>query len=129
DQAGHRKMDRQPLLGNLGTPGEARGDHPPADAALGAAEQEHQEETGHEPWRNRTPRKKDQERQQEGEADQASEQAMGPFPPVDVLERVEGHAGVQQAILRGGLVLGKLAGPIGVAQWWPYPRDGTPLDD
>ena len=32
------------------------------------------------------------ERREKGEADQAPELAVAPFPPVDHLERVEGHA-------------------------------------
>jgi hypothetical protein len=54
------------------------------------------------------------ERNGNEEADAAGEQAMGPFPPENALELVNGHALVDLLILRDLLILLELLLPFGL---------------
>ncbi len=90
-------MQRQAVLADVDAVDEAGLHHVPADGALQAAQREDAEtlqreaaaQLAHEPERD--------ERQREGDADEAAEEAVRPFPPVDGLEGFERHAGVDDA--------------------------------
>ena len=56
------------------------------------------------------------ERQREGDADEAPEEAVGPLPPEDGLESLERHAGIDDGVLRDGLVLVEGGEPIGLVE-------------
>ena len=115
DQAGEKKMRRQPVLRDFHAIGEARGHHPPADRALQRAEPEDEPQQRAQRRRHGAAPQEEQKRQQERRADHAAKQTVRPFPPINRLERVEAHAAVDLAVLRDGLIFfeRRLPGMVG----------------
>ncbi len=62
-----------------------------------------------------------QKRQRKGDADEAAEEAVRPFPPVDRLECLERHARVDDRVLGDRLVLVEREQPVGFVER----RDGA----
>ena len=122
-------MRGEAILRDLGAVGEPRGDHPPADCALHGAQSEDEPQAHAQTGRDPTAPQEEQERQQERCADHASQQPMGPFPPIDRLERRKVHAGIALCVLRDRLVFLKFGLPAGVRSRRQHAGDGPPLDD
>ena len=122
-------MDRQPLLRDLDAMDEARGDHPPADEALQAAQGENAGEPPAQAALDLAAREKPHERDREQHADQPPEQAMAPFPGIDGLEPGQVHVREQLAILRDFLVFRECGRPVRLAQRRQHAGDGLPFGD
>src|SRR5580658_10167282 len=101
-------MRRQAILRNFDAIGEAGRDHPPADRTLQRAEAKNHPEPRSQAGSDPTAPEKPQKRYQEHHADGPADKPVGPFPPIDRLERVEAHAAVELAVLLNGLIFFEL---------------------
>ena len=115
-RGGDQQMQRQPILRDLDAVGEAGAHHPPADDRLQRQETGGDENLSAERAFERAAAPEPQRRQNEGQADQAREQTMAPFPGVDRLEAVERHVGVERRVLRDLLVAVEGRLPAGFAE-------------
>jgi hypothetical protein len=97
--------------------------HVPAEQPLRSAEREQADDLPAVALGDRAPDPEPQQARAEDEADQPAEQAVGEFPPIDVLECRERHSRrpVDLDIFGGRLVEVESAHPIGVAKR----RDGS----
>ena len=92
DGDGDAEMRRQPVLAHIDTGDEAALHHVPAERALQPAEHEQSEQPRQQCARYVAGEPEGEEGHKEGDADQAAEEAMSPFPPIDGLELIEAHA-------------------------------------
>ena len=106
-------------------------DHVPAQCSLRSAEQENPEQ-----HRRQTGRRwklsacdEPQQRHDEGEPDQAPEQAVDIFHPEYAFERVDAHAAIYLQVLRRRLILGKRFVPLRLGQRRQCADDGLPFGD
>src|SRR6266566_5038617 len=107
--------------------GQARLHHPPPQDALRSAKEKDDREPRSDGAVDATLPKKDEERKQEHDAQQAAEHAMSPFPPIDRLEAGETDSAIDEIILRGALIFGEFRLPSRVVQWRNDARDRLPF--
>ena len=122
-------MSGEPILRNLNAIGETRSDHPPTDGALQSTEAENEPQSAAQSRSNPAAPEEPHERQQKNYADQAADEPVRPFPPIDRLERVKAHALIERVILRDGLILFERALPLRFAERRQYAHDRLPLGD
>ncbi len=123
-------MRGEPVLRHFDAFAETRGDHPPADDRLQRQEAGPRRETGR-PTASREPplAPEPQQRRDKGEADDARQQAMRPFPVEDRLEPAERHVRVQLAELWNLLVAREFFLPLRLVQRRNDAGDRLPFRD
>ena len=121
-------MRRQPVLRHRGQFRQAGRHHPPTEKALEAAEHEQPGKRRREVPVEAALEQEHHERNGESEADDASEEAMRPFPPEDRLEVLDPHPGVLHA-LRDLLVGLEFGLPVGIAERRDGAGDRLPRSD
>src|SRR5680860_1233957 len=107
-------MGGEPVLADIDPVDETALDHVPAKPALQATEDKQTEEAGHQRAGDIARDAEADEGQKEDDADEAAEKAMGPFTPIDGLERIEAHALVDLRIFRDRFVGLEGVLPMGV---------------
>ena len=121
-------MDRQPDRGHAHHPFAQPGmDHPPADCTLQGAESPQQHQPRHPARRHAARQRKAHKPGRPDQPDQPSEQAVGPFPPVDAAKPREVHVGVDLAELGDLAILVELGLPCGVIERRDGTRHGLPF--
>ncbi len=108
---------------------EPGGDHPPADGALQPAQRAEAEKASGPAGGNAPPGPEPEEAKAPDEADDPAELAVAPFPPVDHLELVEGHAPVDELVLRDLAVLVEFGLPRGGVERRQRAGDRAPFGD
>src|SRR5436309_21193 len=89
-----------------------RARRPPGDCTLQRAQAEDPPQPPPETRVDESAPLEEEQRQEEGYADQAAKQTMAPFPPIDALELGKRHARIGQLIFRRGPIFGELGIPI-----------------
>ncbi len=127
--AGKRQMDRQPILTDIRARSQAARHHPPADGPLQPSENEDAREPRREAAANPACRPEPDQRDEESDADEATEKAMRPFPPEDRLEIRQAHALVDQLVFGNLLIFGEFLLPGRLVQWRNHAVDRLPFGD
>ncbi len=111
-----REMQRQPVLTDVDAFNETGFHHVPADDALHAAKSKNAKKLRAAAALQTAGQPEEDQRHRKRDADNPSQKAMAPFPPVDRLKLGKRHAVVHDVILRDLLILLEGREPIGVAQ-------------
>ena len=99
-------MGGEAEMADIGAFAEPRGDHPPADEPLKPAQREQPDQARAIAFGDHPAPGIDRERQREGEADDAAEQAVDIFPEEDELEIGQRHAlGLVDFLIFGDLLI------------------------
>src|SRR5258707_2322970 len=110
-------MSRQTILADRDAfPREARLHHPPPQDALCRTKKKDDCEPRSDGAVDAALPQEDEERNQEHDAQQASEHPMSPFPPIDRLETGKAYTAIDEIILRRALIFGEFGLPGGVVQ-------------
>ena len=114
DRERHAEMGGKPVLADVDAIDQPALHHVPAERTLQAAENEQAKKPGQERARDIADGPEDGEWDEEDDADEAAEKAMGPLPPEDCFELTEAHALVELAILGNLLIGGERLLPVGL---------------
>jgi hypothetical protein len=90
-KAGHCEVNGETLLRHVHAADQSGCHHPPANRALQRAKSEDQPQPPSQLPFNPATKREEQQRQQKGSTDQAAEQPVCPFPPVNALEFIKGR--------------------------------------
>ena len=129
DREGGQEMHREAQVADVGALNEAARDHPPADRALDADQQENRDEAGLIALGDRLADPEPGQRKQHRKPDHPAEQAVDIFPEIDVLELGHAHAAIDLLIFRDLPIALELGEPLRLVQRRERSADRLPFRD
>jgi hypothetical protein len=122
-------VGRQAVLADVGAFNQAGHHHVPAKCALQAAQHEQAKQAGQLRAFQPAGQPEEHQRYEERDADEAAQEAVPPFPPIDELEVFQAHALVDELVFRNLPVLLQRFLPVGFVERRNGPQNGLPFGD